>query len=95
MAAIAYDVWQQRHQVPAIELAWQVAIRQAFQRHGRRYGMPRLRAEIQAQGHAVGRARIRRTLAISGLRAQQSRSFVPRMTNSDPAAWAAPNRLLG
>nr|WP_261990488.1 hypothetical protein [Hymenobacter sp. BT188] len=30
-----------------------------------------------------------------GLRAQQSRSFVPRTTHSDPTVRAAPNRLLG
>jgi len=29
-----------------------------------------------------------------GLRAQQSRPFVPRTTDSDPAVSAAPNRLL-
>ena len=64
---------------------------QAFARHGRRDGTRRLRAER----HAVGRWRIRRALAAHGLRAQQPRSFVPRTTDSDPARWAAPNRLLG
>ena len=46
-------------------------------------------------GHGGGRGCIRRTLATHGLRAQQPRSFVPRTTDSDPAVWAAPNRLLG
>jgi len=50
---------------------------------------------LQAQGHAVGRWRIRRVLKPHGLRAQQPRSFVPRTTDSDPAVRAAPNRLLG
>ena len=50
---------------------------------------------MQAQGHAVGRWRIRRVLKAHGLRAQQPRSFVPRTTDSDPAVRAAPNRLLG
>jgi transposase InsO family protein len=54
-----------------------------------------LRAEVQADGHAVGRWRIRRVLKAHGLRAQQPRSFVPRTTDSDPAVRAAPNRLLG
>ena len=94
VAPSAYYAWQQRHQVAALEPAWQVAVRAAFQRHGRRYGTRRLRAEVHAEGHAVGRARIRRTLAAHGLRAQQPRSFVPRTTDSDPARWAAPNRLL-
>ena len=59
------------------------------------YGTRRLRAEVQAQGHAVGRWCIRRVLKVHSLRAQQPRSFVPRTTNSDPAVRAAPNRLLG
>ena len=72
-----------------------MAVRKAFVHHAQRYGMRRLRAEVQAQGHAVGRWRIRRVLKVHGLRAQQPRSFVPRTTSSDPAVRAAPNRLLG
>ena len=59
------------------------------------YGTRRLRAEVKAQGHQVGRWRIRRVLKAHGLRAQQPRSFVPRTTDSEPAVRAAPNRLLG
>jgi len=51
--------------------------------------------EVQAQGHSVGRWRIRRVLKAHGLRAQQPRSLVLRTTDSDPAVRAAPNRLLG
>lgn len=50
---------------------------------------------VQAEGHSVGRWRIRRVLNAHGLHAQQPRSFVPRTTDSDPAVCAAPNRLLG
>jgi len=64
-----------------------VAVRAAFQRYGTR----RLRAKMQV----LGWARICRTLTMAGLRAQQPLSFVPRTTDSDPAALAAPNRLLG
>ena len=95
VAPSAYYAWQQRHQVPALEPAWQLAVRTAFQRHGRRYGTRRLRAELQAEGHTVGRTRIRRTLAAHGLRAQPPRSFVPRTTDSDPARCLIPNHLLG
>jgi hypothetical protein len=72
-----------------------VAVREAFAYHSQRYSARRLRTEVQAQGHAVGRWRIRRVLKVYGLRAQQPRSFVPRTTDSDPAVRAAPNRLLG
>ncbi|WP_052733098.1 DDE-type integrase/transposase/recombinase [Hymenobacter terrenus] len=74
---------------------WQVAARESFAYHSQRYGTRRLRAEVQAQGHTVGRWRIRRVLHAHGLRAQQPRSFVPRTTDSDPTVRAAPNRLLG
>ncbi len=72
-----------------------MAVREAFSRHSQRYGTRRLRAEVQAEGHVVGRWRIRRVLKAHGLRAQQPRSFVPRTTDSNPAVRAAPNRLLG
>ena len=95
VAPAAYYAWQRRRQRPQVEPAWQVAVREAFAYHSQRYGTRRLRAEGQAQGHVVGRWRIRRVLHAYGLRAQQPRSFVPRTTDSDPAVRAAPNRLLG
>ena len=95
VAPAAYYEWRHHRQQPVVEPAWQVAVREAFAYHSRRYGTRRLRAEVQADGHAVGRWRIRRVLKAHGLRAQQPRSFVPRTTDSDPAVRAAPNRLLG
>ena len=95
VAPSAFYAWQRQACQAASEPASQTAVRQAFARHGRRYGTRRLRAKVQAEGHRVGRWRIRHTLAIHGLRAQQPRSFVSRMTKSDPAVRAAPNRLLG
>ena len=84
-----------RQLCPNPEPDWQVVVREAFAYHSQRYGTRRLRAEVQAESHAVGRWRIRRVLKAHGLRAQQPRSFVPRTTGSDPAVRAAPNRLLG
>ena len=95
VAPSAYYGWHRQQHLPAAAPAWQAAVRQAFARHGRRYGTRRLRAGVHAEGHQVGRGRIRRVLAQHGLRAQQPRSSVPRTTDSDPAARAAPNRLLG
>jgi len=92
----AYYAWRVKTRRFAPVPAWQVAVRQLFVRHARRYGTRRLRAELAAQGYTgIGRRRIRRVLAAHGLRAQQPRSFVPRTTLSDPAVRAAPNRLLG
>ncbi|WP_167852007.1 IS3 family transposase [Hymenobacter elongatus] len=95
VAPAAYYAWHRRRQMLVGEPAWQVAVREAFAYHSQRYGTRRLRVEVQAQGHPVGRWRIRRVLHAHGLRAQQLRSFVPRTTASDPAVRAAPNRLLG
>ncbi|GAA3953691.1 hypothetical protein GCM10022406_39250 [Hymenobacter algoricola] len=95
VAPAAYYAWQRHRQQPRAEPAWQVAVRECFAYHSQRHGTRRLRAEVQAQGHAVGRWRIRRVLKAHGLRAQQPRSFVPRTTDSDPAMRAVPNRLLG
>ena len=61
-----------------------VTVREEFAYQSQHYGTHRLRAEVQAEGHAVGRWRIRRVLKAHGLRAQQPRSFVPRTTDSDP-----------
>jgi transposase InsO family protein len=44
---------------------------EAFAYHSQRYSTRRPRAEVQDQGHAVGRSRIRRVLKAHGLRAQQ------------------------
>ena len=95
VAPSAYYAWHRQQDQPVPEPAWQTAVREAFARHSQRYGTRRLRAEVQAEGHQVGRWRIRRVLKTHGLRAQQPRSFVPRTTDSDPAVRAAPNRLLG
>ncbi|RSK38453.1 transposase [Hymenobacter perfusus] len=43
-------------------------MRHAFARHSQRYGTRRLRAEVQAEGHCMGRWRIRRVLKVHGQR---------------------------
>ena len=74
---------------------WQVAAQAAFTRHARRYGTRRLRAELRAEGHAVGRYALRSWLHRHGLRALSTRPQRPRTTVADPAAVVAENRLLG
>jgi len=88
----AYYAWRAKTRRLTPVPTWQVAVRELFARHARRYGTRRLRVELAAQGHTgIGRGRIRRVLAAHGLRAQQPRSFVPRTIHSDPAVRAAPN----
>ena len=88
-----YYQWQQR---PARSTTkWQEAAQAAFTRHARRYGTRRLRTELRAEGHAVGRYALRSWLHRNDLRALSTRPQRPRTTVADPAAVVAANRLLG
>jgi putative transposase len=75
--------------------AWQVAAQRVFSTHAGRYGQRRLRAQLQREGHAVGRYRLRGWLSASGLRALCTRAGTrpPRTTQADPQAVAAANKL--
>jgi len=48
-----YYQWLSRADRPTP--AWELAATAAFSRHAQRYGTRRLRAELWAEGHAVGR----------------------------------------
>ena len=86
---------QWRYRPAAAPVPWQAAAQAAFTRHARRYGTRRLRAELHAEGHAVGRYALRSWLHRHGLRALSTHSHRPRTTVADPAAVVAENRLLG
>jgi transposase InsO family protein len=70
-------------------------VRQVFARHARRYGVRRVTAELQAQGHVIGRRRVRRILRAEQLHAIQPKSFVPRTTDSRHGGRMSPNLLAG
>ncbi len=93
VSTAGYYQWRRRSPQPAA--AWQEAAQAAFTRHARRYGTRRLRAELRAEGHAVGRCALRSWLHRHGLRALSTRPQRPRTTVADPAAVVAENRLLG
>jgi putative transposase len=93
VSSAGYYQWRQR---PAqLITPWQPAAQAAFTRHARRYGTRRLRAELGAEGHAVGRYALRSWLHRNGLRALSTRPQRLRTTVADPAAVVAENRLLG
>ena len=100
MAPSAYYAWRHAGQQPGAEPVWQVAVRKAFAHHRQRYGTRRLRAEVQAQGHAVGRWRICRVLKAHGLWSFRVRPSSPACLcralpiPTRPCA-PPPNRLLG
>jgi len=87
-----YYAWRQRK--PAAD-PWTPHVTQVFRRHARRYGSRRITAELQAQGHAVGRRRVRRILRQQELHAIQPKSFVPRTTDARHGGKMSPNLLDG
>ena len=93
VSSAGYYQWRQRPAPPVA--TWQPAAQAAFTRHARRYGTRRLRAELRAEGHAVGRYALRSWLHRKGLRALSTRPHRPRTTVADPVAVVAENRLLG
>lgn len=90
----AYHAWRIRRAAPAPVPAVENAVVTSFTHHARRYGTCRLRAELRAQGHVIGRRRLGRVLRRYGLYAQQPRAFVPQTTDSGHGQRVAPNRLL-
>ncbi|WP_092769682.1 IS3 family transposase [Hymenobacter actinosclerus] len=87
--------YQWRHRPAAVPPPWQVVAQAAFTRHARRYGTRRLRAELRAEGHTVGRYALRTWLRRHGLQALSTRPHRPRTTVADPAAIVDENRLFG
>ena len=100
LAVSAAGYYQWRHRPTPLVAPWKPTAQAAFTRHARRYGTRRLRAELRAEGYAVGRYAVgryalRTWLHRNGLRALSTRPQRPRTTVADPAAVVAENRLLG
>jgi putative transposase len=87
--------YQWRHRQPGTPALWQVAAQAAFTRHARSYGTRRLRAELYAEGHSMGRYALLTWLRQHGLLALSARPHRSHTTVADPAAVGAENRLLG
>lgn len=72
----------------------ETAIFQSFAEHKRRYGIRRLVAELKGKGMEVGKYKGVKGLHQHALKAIQSRSFVPRTTDSCHPYPISPNLLL-
>lgn len=57
-------------------------VERVFEEHKRRYGSRRIVAELQEQGHQLGRQQVRSLMKLSDLQSIQPKSFVPRTTDS-------------
>lgn len=90
----SYYRWHKRAASRPLVPTWEQVLCQTFSQHKRRYGTRRLRAELRAQGHQVGRHRIRQALRRHELLALQPRAFVPRTTQSEHGPRVAANHLL-
>lgn len=57
------------------------------------YGVPRIHAELQAQGIAIGRKRVSRLMKLAGLKVRQVKPFKPTTTIADETHPVAANLL--
>ena len=75
------------------ELACEL-IETLFKQHRRRYGHRRIHHELAARGVLCAPSRVRRIMALKGLRAIQPKNFPPK-TSDGKASRPAPNLLAG
>jgi len=69
-------------------------IKVIFEEHKSRYGSRRIEAELKSNGQKVGRYQIRNRLREAGLKAIQSKSYVPKTTQTNPNLRRSDNLLL-
>jgi transposase InsO family protein len=68
-------------------------VRRIHQQHRGRYGAPRIRAALRAEGHAISRGRIERLMRRHGIRAMTHRRFRVVTTDSNHGLPIAGNLL--
>lgn len=92
----AYYEWQDGHPSARQEsdAVLMAAIRAIHKASGGQYGVPRVLAELRAQGHDVGRKRVARLMAAAGLRGRRPPRWV-RTTTPEPTPPAIPDRVHG
>ena len=92
----AYYAWQdgQPSQRERDDAALTARIRAIHAASGGQYGVPRVLAELRAQGHEVGRKRVARLMTAAGLRGRRPPRWV-RTTTPDPTPPAIPDLVHG
>ena len=92
----AYYQWQEGRGSArqAADAALTAAIRAIHAATSGQYGVPRVLAELRAQGYDVGRKRVARLMAAAGLRGRRPPRWV-RTTTPEPTPPAIPDRVHG
>ena len=92
----AYYQWQDGRESAraAADAALTAAIRAIHTASRGQYGVPRVLAELRAQGYDVGRKRVARLMAAAGLRGRRPPRWV-RTTTPEPTPPAIPDRVHG
>lgn len=85
----------QSYQPTTHQQAKKQLVEQVFWAHKRRYGSRRILAELQEQGHQMGRQQVRSLMKLADLQAIQPKPFVPRTTDSTHGKGYWSNLLLG
>ena len=68
-------------------------VKACFERHKRRYGTRRIKAELAEEGLNIGRAAVRSAMKAENLQALCPKKFVPQTTNSKHGQVASRNLL--
>ena len=92
----AYYEWKERptSEREQADAALTAKIRAIHAASGGQYGVPRVLAELRAQGHDVGRKRVARLMKAAGLRGRRPPRWV-RTTTPEPTPPAIPDRVHG
>jgi putative transposase len=92
----AYYEWQDRapSQRARDDAALTATIRAIHAASDGQYGVPRVLAELQAQGHEVGRKRVARLMKAAGLRGRRLPRWI-RTTTPEPTPPAIPDLVHG
>jgi putative transposase len=90
-----YYAWRRREPSARAQADTQLRplIEAAFQRGRGCYGVPRVHAELQAQGYRIGRQRVSRLMRQMSLSAKRPKRWLPSTTQVDPVHPVQANTL--
>jgi putative transposase len=89
-----YYAWRKRRQIPPKSRRKTLAelVKSCYFENRRRYGVRRIKADLNKQGHKIGKFQVRQLMKEEGLKAIGVKSFKPQTTDSK-GTLASPNLL--